>query len=964
MVVFTVFIDGGLEDVHAFTVEEGSRGIITVTLPYTTAVAIDDTFEIKTDGTTWIKGKVQRIKIQRRGMTNTKVLTCYGKTHTLYEKYCLDFGFHQYFNKDVGWIANDLVDHYFGGILTSVNVNVATGVDATNFECDGRSIGEALEDLARRGDCNFYVDNDDDVHFFIRPGAASGLTAEDLGELKIVDESGRKFVKVIVRGRHRAIQASAGAGYPEFFYQDDRIISTAEAGEVATAMVAELGATRQVVVARKDSFMETRAGKTIILNVPADGFNDQVIEIQKIRWVCKPPNLNKTYFTLGDKEPTIDSVLAKLARGVSWLPDVQIQRGVAFPTDPFDGEAFTLINDVAVPGVYYGAIAGILYTWDEANSVWKRPPCNLGRRAVAPDAGGEAEGDTYFDTTDDVLYQWTGITWEAISQMGEFVIDSGIAFPAGVVSSYFYRTDLDTLFRCESTGPDVWKKVVLTTGEGAAFPAEATLGTLFYKTDEGILYRCNQALCTLAAHWSKVMRISNSGTYAARPGAGDIIGEWYYSTDTMELYRWTGAAWEKSLQKVRSVTDVSDLAGLANVATGDTCYVTNAAQTFYYDGANWVPLATIAHQGTTAQRAAWSAAGNASEGDIWYDTTLKQFFRWTGAAWEAKTTWSHDDLDDVGENDHHDKFTSGQHAVVEHTAAMLNQAVQPYNSNILFERKAGHEENGITYTAGNIAFQDGTIRVVTNPGELLALPVGYNFIYFKTDSALLFATDDHPIAVSAGRGILAIIVVVSADDPDLPCAIQPFYAKGLNLTADTLAVTLLSAITSYLGNVTIAAGKISLGDAGITLKDAGELILYSASAGDIIVGRLIPWYQEPGIFGVGLFGENEGNIRIASDGGAGFTADAGIMTLVGDSVYTGATFKPGGPDITLGSPGIPGFAFKYFIPATALVSRPDPVEGIHGLLWIVTAAGANDKMYVCLKNDANDYEWVQTGIST
>lgn len=417
MVVFTVFIAGGLESVHQFEVEEGSRGVITVTLPYTTAVSIDDTFEIKTDGTTWIKGKVQRIKIRRRGMTNTKVLTCYGKTHTLYEKYCIDFGFHQYFNKDVGWIANDLVDHYFGGILTSVNVNVATGVVLTHFECDGRSVGEALETLALRGDCNFYVDNDDDVHFFVRPGAASGLTAEDLGEIKIVDESGRKFVKVIVRGRHRAIQASAGANYPEFFYQDDRIISTAEAGEVAAAMVAELGAARQQVVAREDSFMETRAGKTIILNVPADGFNNQVIEIQKIRWVCKPPNLNKTYFTLGDKEPTIDSVLAKLARGVTWLPDVQIQRGAAFPTDPFDGQAFTLTQDVAVPGVYYGTADGILYTWDATNSVWKRPPANLGRRAGDPAAGGEVDGDEYYNTTDDKLYQWSGVAWVAIASM-------------------------------------------------------------------------------------------------------------------------------------------------------------------------------------------------------------------------------------------------------------------------------------------------------------------------------------------------------------------------------------------------------------------------------------------------------------------------------------------------------------------------------------------------------------------
>jgi len=418
MVVFTVFIAGGLEAISKLSVEESEDGIITVELPYATPVAVGNTFEIKTDGTTWIKGTVQRIRRARMDIPE-KVITCYGKTHVLFEKYCLHADHHTYANKDVGWIANDLIDHYFAGVLTSVNVNTTTGVSFTTFDCFGRSVGEALRRLASRGSCYFYVDSGDDVHFFVRGTVPSGLTlqAAALTEIEIVDESGRAYTKVIIQGRHRDIQGSAGAGYPEYFKQDDRITSAAEAGEVAASLLAEFGAARQQAVARAESFVETRAGKTIILNVPTDGFNNTVLEIQSIRWECEPPNLNKTYFTVGDVEPTIDTIFADIMRKIDWRPDVQILRGNAFPTDPSDGEAFTLIGDVVVPGVYYGAIAGILYTWDEANSIWKRPPCNLGRRVGDPAGGGEVDGDEYYNTTDSNLYQWTGIAWVSIASM-------------------------------------------------------------------------------------------------------------------------------------------------------------------------------------------------------------------------------------------------------------------------------------------------------------------------------------------------------------------------------------------------------------------------------------------------------------------------------------------------------------------------------------------------------------------
>ena len=331
MVVLTVFIDGNLRDVNEFSVEEGKKGVMSITIPYATTVSTDDSFEVKTDGTTWIKGVVRRIRRTRarksKGKGEKKILTCYGKTHTLYEKFCVDDGFHEYSDKDIGWIAKDLVDHYFAGILTSANIDTTTDVTASNFDCDAHSVGDALEDLARRGNCYFYVDNGDDVHFFVRGTVSSGLKAEDLAEIKILDETSRKFVKIIVRGKNRSIQASSGSGYPERFYQNNRITTVAEAQEVADALLAELGAARQQVEARKDSFMETRAGKTIILNRPDDGFDNEVLEIQRIRWACKPPHRHKTWFTVGDPEPTIESILAGLLKGVNYEAEVQDDLG-------------------------------------------------------------------------------------------------------------------------------------------------------------------------------------------------------------------------------------------------------------------------------------------------------------------------------------------------------------------------------------------------------------------------------------------------------------------------------------------------------------------------------------------------------------------------------------------------------------------------------------------------------------
>jgi len=318
-----------------------------------------------------------------------------------------------------------------------------------------------------------------------------------------------------------------------------------------------------------------------------------------------------------------------------------LPEGTAFPTEPHDDQLFRLTQKVGdnYPG---------LYRYDVWSDSWARLTIAFLGSGTANPTAGMITGDTFYRTDEDKWYAYDGTNWKCTHPK----IGSGTSFPDNLdIGDLFYRTDLNTLFRLESLDPDVWEKVVYTTGEGTSFPEKATLGTLFYRTDEGHLYRCTEDVCTLDEHWSLLMRISLSGTYAERPASGDIIGEWYFSTDTMELYRWNGSSWDKVLQRVRHVTNLSDLAGLSNVEKGDTCYVITAGQTFYYDGANWKPLATIAHQGTTAQRTAFEP--NASVGDIWYDTTESKFYRWNGSAWVFIATPNlvsmAGDLDDVSD---------------------------------------------------------------------------------------------------------------------------------------------------------------------------------------------------------------------------------------------------------------------------------------------------------------------------
>jgi len=318
----TLEIGGVGKDALKFTVREERAGILNLTVPYAVAVSPGDVFELLTNATTILKGTVNRIRTRRK--QKQKIINGFGKTHILYEKYCLHADHHEYEAKDVGWVANDLVDHYFSGVLTSVNVDTTTGVETAAIDFDGKTVGAAFEELARRGDCTFYVDEDDDVHFFVAGAEVSGETLSTFRTLEVIDESLYKAGTIIVRGYIRSIQATAGSGTPERYYQDNRIKTVAEAQEVADVLEVMWSSDQQRVEIVKDEFVNIRAGMTADVDSTDDGFDSETMIVQKMMWAFRPPERCVTTIMLGDAEPSLDEVLAKLSRRDDWEPPITL----------------------------------------------------------------------------------------------------------------------------------------------------------------------------------------------------------------------------------------------------------------------------------------------------------------------------------------------------------------------------------------------------------------------------------------------------------------------------------------------------------------------------------------------------------------------------------------------------------------------------------------------------------------
>ena len=309
-----LYINGAKQDDKYFpiSVADEQYGQSSVTVPYSLSVVHGDAVEVRVDGDTVAEGSVFQINAHRKN--GVKKIQCANETNVLYQKYCLDAGHYEYATEDAGLIAKDLVDHYFAGILTSTNINVTTGTTVSSIDVYGRSVGDALEDLAERAGCLFYV-RDSDVHFFVEGTEDSKLTVSAADVFDVLGSTrGIVIKKVIVQGGC-GIEGTAGSGYPEKYVYDRTVADNAEAAEVAAALLGIYQTARTKADIYTFGFWNLRAGQSLTVDLPADGYDSSAETVRRVMWTFAAGNV-QTVITVGDEDPDDAVAFAKIIRNL------------------------------------------------------------------------------------------------------------------------------------------------------------------------------------------------------------------------------------------------------------------------------------------------------------------------------------------------------------------------------------------------------------------------------------------------------------------------------------------------------------------------------------------------------------------------------------------------------------------------------------------------------------------------
>jgi len=272
------------------------KGIFTIITPYDLAVAGDDVVRVNVEGIELIEGEIK--KIVRRRSQGIRTLTCVNYTNLLLNKHLVTTNHQVYLTQDAGLIVEDIIDTYFSGILTKTNVDTATGVTIDRIDGTNKTAFSVIRELALRANCDFYVDNDKDLHFFVVGSrtAKQNIGEDDIFDIEIAEDilSKKDLIRVIGDG----VSATAGTGDLEHLFTDRSISDATEAQNVADYLLAffEKGKVRVTVHANK--FYNVLTGEKIEIHTPPDDLYNTELVIQNIEWVLEPRKID-TVLTLG-----------------------------------------------------------------------------------------------------------------------------------------------------------------------------------------------------------------------------------------------------------------------------------------------------------------------------------------------------------------------------------------------------------------------------------------------------------------------------------------------------------------------------------------------------------------------------------------------------------------------------------------------------------------------------------------
>lgn len=333
-------------NVENLSVDAGERGMGKLTLPYHLSACRGDLFHVYVDGIKLLQGKTVTVTKNRR--QGTKTVECQTKTTRLYGRYVLSESHRTYSGQDAGAIVKDLIDYYFAGTFTSNNVQINIGVTVSDFDCYDKTVGAAIEELMRRCNAACYVDDDNDVHFFVQGTEASNAVFDRnnvIGDL-VVDDVGEPVGTLIVKGV-TGVSGFAGSGLPEVLHSDRRITSNAEAQEIAEALLSKYGETTTTKFS-VTGFFRLKNGQSATLDMPLDGYSNETIIVAGVSWMLSPSGC-RTSITVGELPVSYEHLLLQIAKDIQEQKVNRISNHTG--TDTGDGDPVLEYNDILDTGL-------------------------------------------------------------------------------------------------------------------------------------------------------------------------------------------------------------------------------------------------------------------------------------------------------------------------------------------------------------------------------------------------------------------------------------------------------------------------------------------------------------------------------------------------------------------------------------------------------------------------------------
>ncbi|MFZ9247285.1 MAG: hypothetical protein ACO23K_03325 [Ilumatobacteraceae bacterium] len=226
-----------------------------------------------------------------------------------------------------------------------------------------------------------------------------------------------------------------------------------------------------------------------------------------------------------------------------YLPQI----GSAEPASPYPGQLWTDTNQTPSP----------TYIWDSTQWVIISDGATSNTTVGAMPPADPDSGDTYFETTTNRLYVWSGTTWALVN--GE----DTHAFSGTGVPTLALRPD-NTALRVgdqylETTTPRLytWTGATwspLVGGDGttasniipfAVEPAVPLKAAIYYNTtDDRLYYADGTSWVDVSGVDSHSFTGSGAPTLATRPdGRALVTGDHYVDTDTSLPYYWNGTSW-------------------------------------------------------------------------------------------------------------------------------------------------------------------------------------------------------------------------------------------------------------------------------------------------------------------------------------------------------------------------------------------------------------------------------------